>query len=103
MCRYHRIQAAREQLIVILLLIIIMILLLNDQHLYDADHAVTLQHSASFTKGFINYVSEPKIIIMAQPLHVMSKRKIRIILNKCCDKIFCLSKYPVRPAAVLDV
>lgn len=55
-CRQHSVQGAREQLIVIILLIIIMILLLNDQHLYDADHAVALQHSASFTKGFINSV-----------------------------------------------
>lgn len=77
--------------------------MLNDQHLYDADHAVTLQHSASFTKGFTNRVSEPKSIIMIQPLHVTGKRKIRIILNKCCNKTFCLcqySGYPGGPAAV---
>lgn len=101
-CRYHGIQGAREQLIVIVLLIIIMIPMLNDQHLYDADHAVPLQHSAGFTKGFTNYVSEPKSIIMARPLGVMGKRKSRIILNKCCNKMFCLSKYseyPVGPAA----
>lgn len=93
--------ASREQLIVILLLIIIMILWLNDQHLYDADHAVTPQPSASFTKGFTNDVSEPKSIIMTWLLRVMGKRKIRIILNRCCNKTFCLSKYseyPVGPA-----
>lgn len=80
-----------------------MILWLNDQHLYDADHAVTPQPSASFTKGFTNYVPEPKSIIMTWLLRVMGKRKIRIILNKCCNKTFCLSKYseyPVGPAGM---
>lgn len=40
---------------------------------------------------------------MIQPLHVTGKRKIRIILNKCCNKTFCLcqySGYPGGPAAV---